>query len=601
MSLGNRAKTASFAIGRALASRPTLLTLGFGALYVATFDSETGSPDENNRYGLGVAIARQGLGALRNSGAMSKYPPLQSILAAPLIKLGLVLDGGTEGLWAHRLGLGLSLLACLALVPMFYAAARRVDVGPRAAAVATALFGLTNPVWPYSKRFFSEPLTSALAFGAFLGALSYLRTGRRLPLVLGLACLAVLPLNNMIFPIAMGLALGAMFLAEKRRRALAGIGVAAVVGALLVGGSFWIRFGRLTNTGYNNEGFWFKVIDGLHGLLFGPGRSVFLFAPLLVLSALGARALWRRSRGAAVGALVAFGAALLVVANWWCWWGGICWGPRLALPALPIASLGAAAWLAEPRRWKAALAVPVVLFGIYVQAMGFSFKHDFDIYFWMAPDGHDERKAWFDLEYSALRRMPRHFREHPWDLSSAFLTREQTGPSTVEVGKRPVRRVEIRHVGDALIYHWSIADVFVVLSGEGGERRLPAGELGATLAAYNSPANPGALDGDPRTRWTTGSKRLDGMWVRLELPEARSDVLRLELEHMPYDGDFPNGLAARLQAVDGPDWVDVRAQAATPRLVWSRLVFAFAGLGLLLTALALRRGPAPAEPAAGPA
>jgi len=348
---GSRAQRALWSAARAIASRPVLLTLGFGSLYLATFDSEMGSPDENHRYNLGVAIARDGLKALQGSGGLSKYPPLQSLLAAPLMKVGMWLDGGGDGLWTHRLGLSLSLLACVALVPMFYAAARTLEAGPRLAAVATALFGVTNPVWPYSKRFFSEPLTAALSFGAFLGALSYVKAGRKLPLVLGLACLAVLPLNNMILPLALGLALGALFLSARRGRAIAGLGAAALAGALLVAGSFYLRFGRLTSTGYGDESFWFRVHEGLYGLLLSPGRSVFLFAPLMILSAVGLRALWRRFKPAGIGVATAFGATVLLVASWWCWWGGVCWGPRLVLPVLPIASLGAVAALAEPRRW----------------------------------------------------------------------------------------------------------------------------------------------------------------------------------------------------------------------------------------------------------
>jgi hypothetical protein len=604
---GSRAQSALWAAARAVASRPALLTLGFASLYLATFDSDTGSPDENNRYGLGVSIARNGLKALKNSGGTSKYPPLQSLLASPLMKLGLWLDGGGDGLWTHRLGISLSLLACVALVPMFYAAARRLEVAPRIAALGTALFGITNPLWPYSKRFFSEPLTAALSFGAFLGALTYVKTGRRWPLFVALACLAILPLNNMILPVAMGLALGAMFVSARKKWAIVGLGGAAVAGALLVAGSFFLRFGRLTNTGYNNESFWFKVHEGLYGLLLSPGRSVFLFAPLMILSALGMRSLWRRFEPAGVGVATAFAAAVLLVANWWCWWGGVCWGPRLVLPVLPIASLGAVTLLAEPRRWKTGLAVFVALFGLYVQGLGFSFKHDFDLYFWMAPDGHDESKAWYDWRYSSLVRMPHHFRDHPWDLSSTFLTLVQTGPSKVEVGKRPVKRVEIRHKGDALVYNWSVTDLFAVVDRGGREERIPAGRLGARLDSFNHQDGAGALDGNPNTRWVTGSKRLNGMWIRLELDQVHSDILRLELEHMPVDRDFPNGLEAKVQAEGGP-WIEVPAVAATPKLKWSPLLFVFAAAGVLLALGSLRRGPpepapvsAPSEPAAPPA
>lgn len=579
------------ATGRALASPPALITLGFAALYLATFDSEMGSPDETQRYRLGLALAERGLGALKGSGALSRYPPLQSLLAAPLMKIGLALDQGQDGLWTHRLALCVSLVTCAALVPMFYVVARRLDVRTWNAALATALFGITNPVWPYSKRFFSEPLSAALALGAFAGALSYTRTGRKLALIAGLVCFTILPLNNLILPVAVGPAVALLLLLEKRRRALVGLGIAALLGVSLLAASSWLRFGSLFDSGYGTERFWFHVVDGLHGLLFGWGRSIFIYAPLIVLSLLGVPALARRSKGTAIAMVIGLGVVLLLAASWWCWWGGICWGPRLVLPILPVASVGVGPWLAEPRRWKAPLAVAVALAGLYVQVMGFAFRHDFDIYFWMSGDYHDERKAWFEWEHSSVRRMPRHFREHPWDLSSSFLTLGPTGASAVEIGRRPVRRVEIVHRGDALIFNWTISDLFAVLQGPDGSRRVPAEQLGARLETFNGQSGSGALDGNPATRWSTGSKRLDGMWVRLELDRVRDDVVRLELEHRPWDNDFPNALSARIQA-DGPAWIEVATHAATPRLEWNPIVIVVIASGAALGLTGLRRAAA---------
>jgi len=575
-------------LARILVSRPALLTLGFGLVYLATYDSDMGSPDEHQRYRLALELARNGWHALEGSGSLSKYPPLQSLFGGVLMKLGLLLDAGQDGPWTHRFGLGVSLLACIALIPLFYSLARSLDVPGRAAAVATVLFGLTNPVWPYSKRFFSEPLTAALALGAFVGASWFLRSGRRLPLFGGLVCLALLPLNNMVVPVALGMGLGLMLLVARRFWALGALAAATAVSSGLFFGSLWLRYGGVRTAGYGNERFTFGTLEGLHGLLFGWGRSIFVFAPLLVLSLFGVRALWRRSKPVALGIGATLATALLVVASWWCSWGGISWGPRLLHPVLPIACVGAAAVLTEFRRWKAALAVPVLCAGLYVQLMGVAFKHDFDIYFWMQ-SFEDERSSWFRFDKSVVSRMPRHFREHPWDLSSAFLTLEQTGPSVVEMGKRPARAVEIVHRGDALIYHWTIADIFAVLEEGGGVRRVPAAELGARLVTFNGRDGSGALDGNPATRWDTQRKRLDGNWVRLELGSLRGDLVRLELEHMPSDRDFPNGLSARVDTGNG--WVEVPARAATPRLVWNPLIAILAAAGLGCVLAGLRREP----------
>ncbi len=157
-----------------------------------------------------------------------------------------------------------------------------------------------------------------------------------------------------------------------------------------------------------------------------------------------------------------------------------------------------------------------------------------------------------------------------------------------------MRKAEIVHRGDALLYHWSIADIYAVIDERGALRRVPAALAGAHLEAYNGRDGSDALDGNPATRWTSGSKRLDGMWVRLDFGTVRTDIARLEIEHMPYDRDFPNGLSARVQA-SGEGWTEVPTFAATPLLKWSGWIFILLVGGIALIALSLRRdsGPAP--------
>ncbi len=576
-------------------TRPAfLLTLGFAALYLATFDSVTGSPDERTRLDLAFKLAREGLGAFVGSGGVSRYPPLLSLLAAPLVKLGLWM--GSE--WPFRLAHSVSLLSCIALVPLFYRAARLLQVPARRALVAAALFGITNPVWPYSKRFFSEPLSAALILGTFVGVLAWWRSKDRVGFALGLLCFALLPLNNLVLPATLGASLGLAMLFRRDWDGLGWLVAACAVGALLALFAARLQFGAFVLSGYSNERFTFDTLEGLRGLLLGWGRSIFLFAPLLILSMLGLPALLRREFDAGLALVATLLLSLLVIASWWAWYGGVCWGPRLLLPILPMCSIGAALFVeacGEGRRaWRGWVAAPVVLFGLYVQVMGFSFKHDFDIYFWMkSGPQNDERDAWFKWDRSVLRRMPHHFVERPWDLSSAFLTLRQRGPSTVTLGEQPVRRIKIIQQGAALIYHWSIADIFAVQrTEEGGERRVALGDLGASIETFNRKEGAGALDGDPATRWSSGYKRQDGQWVIVDLGNSHTDLLRLELEHHPYDHDFPNGLEAEVQG-EGSTWRPVGAHAATPDLVWSPWLglFALSGVGLAGLSLRSRREP----------
>lgn len=570
--------------------RRRVMVVGLFALSlgVVTYDAEAGAPDETTRYRLALKLARHGPGALWSSAGESRYPPLQSLLAAPLVRLGAWLDGGYDGPWTARLGFSVSLLAAALTAVVFFAMARRLLRDERRAAIAAVVFTVTSPLWPYSKRFYSEPLTALLVLGAFAGLLSRVHEPRRLPWILGLSCVVLLPQSNLVVVLPVALGLGVWLAVERRRDLLRAVLLAEAGALLLLGVTTWIRFGGQLSSGYSRERFTFDTLTGLHGLLFGPGRSVFLFAPLLLLAPFGWRAVRERAPGLAWGALVTCATTLLVVASWWAWWGGICWGPRLLLPVVPLASVLAIGAFA---RWRPRLAVLtglVVAGGLYVQLLGVAFKHDFDIYFWMKPDHSDERRAWFEWDRSVLRRMPRHFAEHPWDVSSVFLRREPTGPSRVELGGGPVRRVRLEHRGDALLAWWTITDAYVVT----GLGRVPAGRLGATARASVGSAPERALDGDPGTRWTTERKRLDGMWFELELGEARAGLEALELEHAPHAGDFPNGLTARVDDGSGT-WREVPARAATPRLSWNPLIWSFLAACVAFGAMAVRRGSEP--------
>ncbi len=72
---------------------------------------------------------------------------------------------------------------------------------------------------------------------------------------------------------------------------------------------------------------------GLFGLTLGPGRGLLFFAPLVVPAVFA----WPRLTGAA--RVLLFGTAgvlALVIARWFVWNGGSCWGPRYLIAVLPL-------------------------------------------------------------------------------------------------------------------------------------------------------------------------------------------------------------------------------------------------------------------------
>ena len=146
--------------------------------------------------------------------------------------------------------------------------------------------------------------------------------------------------------------------------------------ALLMVGYNWVRFRTLFERGYANEGFTGNLLEGLYGLLLSPGKSVFLYVPLLLALPWAARPFARRFGAEAmlIGALTLI--TLLQSALWWIWWAGWGWGPRFLVPLMPflVLPLGTLFATRAGRRGLIvllALAIGVNLLGILV---------DFNIY-----------------------------------------------------------------------------------------------------------------------------------------------------------------------------------------------------------------------------
>lgn len=372
-----------------------LLLCGF---YLLTMSGHTYSPDEETMLavtrglierrdvavvvedGAPVAALRPG----RDGGRYSPYGVLPSLLAAPLHLLGsLVAPAGPPADYATRFAvtaLNAPLTAATAALLAWWA----MQLGaPGAWATALALlYGLTTLAWPYARTFFSEPLAALL----ILLAAERADAARRLPagaparqrafFLSGLAGGLLLPTR-----IAAGVALPVIGLyalwvawrgwagaapAPGRQRPSFVRPVAAWAGGLLPGAALlaWYnlaRFGTPVASGYASEGSLFTtpLLEGLYGLLFSPGKSVFLYAPALLLALPGGLLLWRRGTRAPVilaGGL--FLSHLLLYARWGEWHGGGVWGPRFLLPVVaPLLALAAGLGTAPARRWRLAAAL----------------------------------------------------------------------------------------------------------------------------------------------------------------------------------------------------------------------------------------------------
>jgi hypothetical protein len=201
-------------------------------------------------------------------------------------------------------------------------------------------YGLGSIAWVYARYLFTEPLA---ALGLTGTAYFLLRRQSRLApwdAALGGAALGLAVMARAEYLLALPFFLaylgGVRRTSDVRRTLVPFLLPLALAGfAILVYN--WVRSGSFLETGYSAELiFSTPLLEGLGGFLFSPGRSIFLYCPV-VLAGLGGMSLLlkeRRREAWLIGALsLAF---LLLYSVWHSWHGGWSWGPRLLLPILPL-------------------------------------------------------------------------------------------------------------------------------------------------------------------------------------------------------------------------------------------------------------------------
>lgn len=244
-------------------------------------------------------------------------------------------EAANGAMTANAFVLGLAAVAVLWL-------ARHLDLSwPRALATAGLMAGGTM-LLPYVASGFSEVAVAVLvALG--LVAIAAQRRGKPWAALLGGAAAGATALFRadsllLVLPIVAG---GVWLASGRERKVLGRLGAGAAPFLLVWAWYNNLRFGSPFKLGYaNTDGFNYPFFKGLYGLLLSPGRGLLWYVPLLVVAAVGARAAWRRD-----AVLAGAAAALLVVrplffASWSQWEGGVCWGPRFLVPAMPALAVG---------------------------------------------------------------------------------------------------------------------------------------------------------------------------------------------------------------------------------------------------------------------
>jgi hypothetical protein len=259
----------------------------------------------------------------------------------------------------EKAGVALGSTVTMALtVWLVYLFAFRLTADLESARLTALACGFATLLWPYSKFGFNQALSGACltagVYAAWVGA----RTSRATALAWSGVWLAAafLTRHELIVPAALVVVWvivdGQGDGRQRGSRALA-IGL-----PLAVAFACWLayndaRFGSALETG--NLGtdpqddqtlhLGMATLTGVAGLLFSPGRSLFLYVPLALASLPAMLGLWRRDRALA-GLLSAIVASCLVLYGSLHFWEGLRgYGPRYLVPLLPILIVPLAGWM----------------------------------------------------------------------------------------------------------------------------------------------------------------------------------------------------------------------------------------------------------------
>ena len=325
----------------------------------------------------------------REGSPQAPYGAAQAVLIVPWYLAGLAVRAFMPGVPAQSQDLVLdavlvassSTFAALASALVFLILAQR-GIGIVPSLGTAALVGLATPLFAYSSWLFSEPLAAALFLAAtalLFADAAGITVGRAAAagILLGVA-LWVRPVHVVSVPVFV-----AAVAARGLRRAAIPAATLAIVAAAF-GVAYLVRndilFGSFLDFGYPAaaEGgrrlntFETPLLTGLVGFLFSPGKSLFLFAPPVILGIAGLPRLARLDRGLVVLAAGMPFVYLLFYARYTQWEGGYCFGPRYLLPVIPLLCLACGPMLQTAGRNTLRLAIALGIVGLLVQAVGMS-------------------------------------------------------------------------------------------------------------------------------------------------------------------------------------------------------------------------------------
>ena len=273
----------------------------------------------------------------RHGHYLSAYSPGAAILALPVYAWP-VLAGASAAAWATQLEkLAAVVITALSVVCLFWAltglVARRWALG------IAAIYAFGTSSWSVSSQALWQHGPGQLFLAMLLVCLVRGRHDERWLTYAGFAASAAVVMRSTNVLVAVPVLAWVLCTRPRLTARLILFALPPVAGLALYDLRY---FGSILGpAGSTTAPIWAfftqtQPIEGLWGVLLSPARGLFVYSPVLVFAVVGVlRAL---GRGPVRLEPLALGVALVVVVvgQWFRWWGGYTWGPRLLADLTPI-------------------------------------------------------------------------------------------------------------------------------------------------------------------------------------------------------------------------------------------------------------------------
>lgn len=366
------------------------------------------------------------------------YPPGQALMSAPLLDFARFVLARLPGvprqedalLYVQVFGAVLTSALCAAgAMAFFFLTLHALGISAPNALLVTFCVAFSTLLFPYSGYFFSEPFTALVLLAAVF------EIARNSTLVPRSAVTAgvLLAFSIWIRP-TMVLAAAVFVVAIMLRERVAtwrSIGLVLLFPVLAgIGYLLWNKmlFGRALEFGYPNVAEMSKQLNsfhtpfyvGLQGLLISPGKSIFIFFPVLLLAIPAIPRLWRRDRAIAALAVGLPLTYLFFYMRYTQWEGGLCPGPRYLLPFLCVTCLALGSALENGWRSSRAWLLLLATGGFVVQTITYATSFLEDQAIGAYYDYHFDYRMSYDPLISQTRRLIAYLSGKPAGLGLGF-------------------------------------------------------------------------------------------------------------------------------------------------------------------------------------